>query len=429
MKKSFRILLILALVCVCHMAAAEKAGVSIDEIHFPDEAFRSVVAGYDPDGDGLLSGEEAARAVSVDVRGKNVKTLQGIEYLTGLEKLDCTGNGLTQLDLSGNRFIRYLYCSGNQLEKLDISSCLELANAVRMNKPAEENGILKWETREIFLTINRTELQTDRGVNLYTGEAVAEETESASWIKGNMPVYYNPEGGRHYHLDPHCLSFDVPLKDCFLYAERDREPYCELLPCECCVVPMERTEETPYTSLGDVIKDPVSSFCVRTYYLATAEREGRYYRVMTRMDGKGTELFEEMFAESRSGNAENGQKENEYYDYIKTLPVSYEEEITEAPVSQEELEALAGKTLGEVFAQGFELKDYYSGKTQGAYFVMDKGMYEYLFSVNITSEEYKEYAARNDFNDLTAESAELSGLSGMARDIRVRPDGTRIVTD
>ncbi len=107
-------------------AAAAEPGIEIDEIHFPEDAFREQVKQYDADGDGRLSEKEAESAIDIDVRGKGVKTLKGLEYLTGLEYLECSENLLAELDVSRNTGLKYLDCGYNQLTTLDVSRNTEL---------------------------------------------------------------------------------------------------------------------------------------------------------------------------------------------------------------------------------------------------------------------------------------------------------------
>ena len=100
--------------------------IEIDGIHFPDAALREQVKRYDTDRNGRLSEKEAESAVEIDVRGKGVKTLKGIEHLTGLEFLECSGNELTELDVSRNARLTVLDCGYNLLTTLDVSRNSEL---------------------------------------------------------------------------------------------------------------------------------------------------------------------------------------------------------------------------------------------------------------------------------------------------------------
>ena len=54
----------------------------------------------------------------VNVYNKNLTSLQGIEYFTALEKLNCTSNSLTSLDVSKNTKLKTLYCISNNIATL-----------------------------------------------------------------------------------------------------------------------------------------------------------------------------------------------------------------------------------------------------------------------------------------------------------------------
>jgi len=53
-------------------------------------------------------------------------------------------------------------------------------------------------------------------------------------------LYYQPDGGEYYHLDPECRRVHpkyLPLRHSFLYSELSSEPYRNLKPCEICGAP------------------------------------------------------------------------------------------------------------------------------------------------------------------------------------------------
>lgn len=103
--------------------AVESASgeVVINEANFPDANFRKCVAEYDSDKNGALSDAERAATVKMDVWGKKIENLQGIEYFTALKSLDCRENQLTSLDLSKNVALEELNCGLNCLTSLDLS--------------------------------------------------------------------------------------------------------------------------------------------------------------------------------------------------------------------------------------------------------------------------------------------------------------------
>ena len=102
-------------------------GIAINETNFPDANFRSSLQSfYDKDGNAILSEAEIAAVERMEVHHKGITDLTGINYFTALTELDCRGNNLTSLDLSGFTKLEYLHCSENQLTWLDVSGCTGL---------------------------------------------------------------------------------------------------------------------------------------------------------------------------------------------------------------------------------------------------------------------------------------------------------------
>ena len=125
--KIFTMMISILLVCTfCFSAVAEETGVRIDENHFPDDAFRAVVLQYDSNEDLMLSKEEVQLVKDMNLWDKNVQNLQGIEYFTELEKLECGYNRLRDLDVSRNTKLRELRCDDNWLTYLYLNNNTEL---------------------------------------------------------------------------------------------------------------------------------------------------------------------------------------------------------------------------------------------------------------------------------------------------------------
>ena len=118
MKKRVGILLTLALVLLCAVALAD---IAIDEINFPDAAFRKVVKTLDLNENGRLNNNEIALAKVIKCRNKGISTLKGIEYLTNLRELDAGYNNLTSVKLTKNTQLKTLDLENNQLKKLDFT--------------------------------------------------------------------------------------------------------------------------------------------------------------------------------------------------------------------------------------------------------------------------------------------------------------------
>jgi hypothetical protein len=104
-------------------AVRAQAPVQINSTNFPDENFRTVVAGTSIDkvADGYLSDEEIAAVTELNVYSKGIASLKGIEFFTALEYFGCYNNQLTSLDVSKNTALKVLFCQNNQLTSLDVS--------------------------------------------------------------------------------------------------------------------------------------------------------------------------------------------------------------------------------------------------------------------------------------------------------------------
>ena len=102
--------------------ARSASGVSISAENFPDEAFRNYVSANFDDGDGILSDTEISAVTAINVNGKGIKSLKGIEYFTALTKLDCNDNFLTELDVTQNTALTELNCEYNRLSAFDVSN-------------------------------------------------------------------------------------------------------------------------------------------------------------------------------------------------------------------------------------------------------------------------------------------------------------------
>ena len=103
-----------------------QEGISIEE-RFPDSVFRVLVSNeFDTDHNGFLTDEEIAAVTEIKCTDYGITALTGIEVFTALQKLYCSGNALTDLDLSCCTAMSYLDCSLNQLKTLNVSSCTAL---------------------------------------------------------------------------------------------------------------------------------------------------------------------------------------------------------------------------------------------------------------------------------------------------------------
>lgn len=101
-------------------------------VNIPDQNFKNALLNHipviDTNADGEIQVSEAQAVTAINVQGKGIQDLTGIEAFVNITHLYCSNNLLTTLDLSQNTLLEYLYCSDNQLVSLNVSQCTELLN-------------------------------------------------------------------------------------------------------------------------------------------------------------------------------------------------------------------------------------------------------------------------------------------------------------
>ena len=109
----------------------DDGSVKINAVNFPDDNFRTYISdNFDNENgtkDGKLSQDEIAAATAIDVSGKSIRELTGIEYFTALTTLNCSNNTLlTSLDVSKNTALTKLTFSGCRISSLNVKGCDDL---------------------------------------------------------------------------------------------------------------------------------------------------------------------------------------------------------------------------------------------------------------------------------------------------------------
>jgi len=141
--KGIAILLAVCILCSVLPFTAFAAGeVKINEMTFPDSAFRSYVQSFDTDGDGVLSQEEIDAVESIDVSNKKISSLDGIDNFPNVVLLKCNGNNLTELDVSGLKNLKTLYCNNNSLVALNVIGLENLTTLYCQSNELEELNLI-----------------------------------------------------------------------------------------------------------------------------------------------------------------------------------------------------------------------------------------------------------------------------------------------
>ena len=191
----------------------------------------------------------------------------------------------------------------------------------------------------------------------------------------------------------------------------------------CCGAFASEAEGVQFASFGEAVEAAGENPAMggtSEYMAVIVEKDGRLYRVVSMLDEKAKELDEAI------GQAEDIDAAFDAFDtYVLTLPVTSVELITAEPKTQAELDAFAGKTVGELEQAGYVCTS--SGTEadpERIVFIMSDGLYEYEF---IADADFDTYSAKQDSNELetiTVKSGKYIGVSSTAADLRIHADGT-----
>lgn len=112
------VLAIIMVICLLPGAVfADETGVELSEANFPDKTLREELEYYDTDEDGILSEYEQYGPTVLELSGKSITTLKGIELLPHLMQLFVNNCGLTSIDALPEN-IMILSCKSNELTAL-----------------------------------------------------------------------------------------------------------------------------------------------------------------------------------------------------------------------------------------------------------------------------------------------------------------------
>lgn len=178
-------------------------------------------------------------------------------------------------------------------------------------------------------------------------------------------------------------------------------------------IPEIAPADSPFTTLADVLtaeKGAWSSSTSDGLFVMAFELNGAYYRV----EAEISPYIQEQLDAIDFFDEEKDQKE---LALLGPLPVSRVGDISACLPTEEELNALVGKTGQELVDMGFEQGMGYSFWDK-AEFYLTRGLFEYHVYFNEKVPEMEDYDAVIDeiLASLTVEKAEVFGLSGVCSD-------------
>ena len=206
-------------------------------------------------------------------------------------------------------------------------------------------------------------------------------------------------------------------------------------------------EEAPrFSTFGEAVNATIEyTVSGEGYAVALIEKDGRFFRVIASMDEAGKELYE-AFLNARDPETMSFPDDEwaSVFDHVLTLPVEKTEELMIIPFTQEELDAMAGKTIADVMSEPWEMGMMHYPEEADAngdvIFPMVKGFCKYDLVINESFEEYQERRARDhydpvtvmslkNYEDLTVRCMKYAGLSDNTTNLCYLADGTRAAVD
>jgi len=124
---------IIPLLLICFVIPWQCNKIQADEIvSFTDEDLLQALLdqGYDRNEDGLISTEEADAVNRLELIMKDITNTADLDFFPNLDSLIMRLMPLNELQLSGNRNLRYLECTIGELSKLDLSSNVRLEEII-----------------------------------------------------------------------------------------------------------------------------------------------------------------------------------------------------------------------------------------------------------------------------------------------------------
>ena len=207
--------------------------IDINEINFPDEAFREYVdKNFDTErDDDALSPAEIAKASVINLNESDVENLKGIEFLTSLQELECVKcSNITSVDLSSNKELTYINCGFSGLEELTLGDkpvleylyveftnlnglylggCPNLKNFSMYNSTLKSVDLKKCPYLEeaingdkVTLTIRELNIDADGKVDYYSSKNSVVILDADQTVVTNPAPTSTPTGGANSGTTP-----------------------------------------------------------------------------------------------------------------------------------------------------------------------------------------------------------------------------------
>jgi hypothetical protein len=93
-------------------------------VDIEDPVFKAyLLEWFDANGDGEITLTEAEKITLINVQGRGIRSLKGIECFPNLRFLNGADNCISSLDLTENKLLEEIYCGNNNLTELNLKEC------------------------------------------------------------------------------------------------------------------------------------------------------------------------------------------------------------------------------------------------------------------------------------------------------------------
>jgi len=151
--------------------------------------------------------------IKIDCGAQRLTDLIGIEKLINLERLYCSDNILTELDVTKNIKLTHLYCGYNQLTELDITKNINLEFLYCYNNELTELDVTNNNLKYLYCNNNQlTELDLSNNINLECLYCFNNQLTELGVSKNIKLKYLSCNNNQLIELD---LSKNIKLKHSF----------------------------------------------------------------------------------------------------------------------------------------------------------------------------------------------------------------------
>ena len=122
----------------------EETGETVERTYVPDDNFEQALIdlGYDDTLDDYVNTENIKTIENLDVSGKNITDLTGVEDFIALASLQGDNMQLTELDISNNIYLSNLSIHSNNLKSINLSNNQDLIDVVLNDNKIESIDLL-----------------------------------------------------------------------------------------------------------------------------------------------------------------------------------------------------------------------------------------------------------------------------------------------